>query len=159
MVKMRSPIHKNAIAHQPKNAIAGPQKPGFFRNTSLQPTDLDKNPVSLLGGGAPETGFLRQFFVTATDSGKNPVSWIAGGRGLRNRVFSEILRYNPQMRTKTRFLRSSPAANSLQSQEMHPARSIARYNCHPIRRNCTAMKLIISAETSNLFATKQIPDF
>ena len=49
--KTRSPIHKkpdrpstkNPIAHPQKNPIAGPQKPGFFRNTSLQPTDVDKN--------------------------------------------------------------------------------------------------------------------
>ncbi|MCC3426030.1 MAG: hypothetical protein JGK24_10925 [Microcoleus sp. PH2017_29_MFU_D_A] len=40
------PSTKNAIAHQSKNAIARPQKPGFFRNTSLQPTDSGKNPVS-----------------------------------------------------------------------------------------------------------------
>jgi hypothetical protein len=49
--------------------------------------------------------------------------------------------------------------HSLQTQEMHPAQLIARYNCHSIRQNCTAIKLSISAETSNFFAVKQIPDF
>ena len=82
-----------------------------------------------------------------------------GRRGPRNRVFTEILRYNPQIRAKTRFLGLSIAANSLQSQEMHPARSIARYNCHSIRQNCTTLKSILSAETSNFFVAKQIPDF
>jgi len=41
--KMRSPIHKKPDRPSTKNPIAGPQKPGFFRNTSLQPTDVDKN--------------------------------------------------------------------------------------------------------------------
>jgi hypothetical protein len=42
---------------------------------------------------------------------------------------------------------------------MHPARRIARYNCHSIRRKSTAIKLTFSAETSNLFTCEQIPDF
>ena len=50
-------------------------------------------------------------------------------------------------------------AHSLQTQEMHPAQRIASYNCHSIRRNSTAIKPIISPETSNLFTAEQIPDF
>jgi hypothetical protein len=42
---------------------------------------------------------------------------------------------------------------------MHLAPSIARYNCHSIRGDRTAIKHIISAETTNFFTAKQIPDF
>ncbi|MEG4211669.1 hypothetical protein [Microcoleus sp. S13_B4] len=41
---LSNPIARST--HPPKNPIAGPQKPGFFRNTLLQPTDSGKNPVS-----------------------------------------------------------------------------------------------------------------
>ncbi|MEG4498039.1 hypothetical protein QUB05_13675 [Microcoleus sp. F10-C6] len=44
--QIRSPIHKKPDRPSTKNPIAGPQKPGFFRNTSVQPTDSGKNPVS-----------------------------------------------------------------------------------------------------------------
>jgi len=62
--------------------------------------------------------------------------------------------YNRQIRAKTRFLELSPAANFLQSQEMHPAQGIPRYNTHPIRRNRTALEATLPAETSNLFAAE-----
>ncbi|WP_216670815.1 hypothetical protein [Microcoleus asticus] len=80
--KTRSPIHqkldrtstKNSIApstknpiahfsqirspHQQKTRSAGLQKPGFYRNSSLQLTDSAKNPVSFVGGEGPETWFF-----------------------------------------------------------------------------------------------------
>ncbi|MEP6518069.1 hypothetical protein [Microcoleus vaginatus] len=43
---------------QQKTRSAGPQKPGFYQNTSLQPTDSAKNPVFFVGGEGPETGFF-----------------------------------------------------------------------------------------------------
>ncbi|MEG3911041.1 hypothetical protein [Microcoleus sp. Pol12B5] len=41
-----APINKKPDRPSTKNPIARPQKPGFFRNTSVQPTDSGKNPVS-----------------------------------------------------------------------------------------------------------------
>ncbi len=90
--KMRSPIHKKPDRGAPETGFFPKyfatthrcgqkpgfldrwvaQKPGFFRNTSLQPTDSGKNPVSLVGGGAPETGFLPKYFGTTHRFGQKP---------------------------------------------------------------------------------------
>src|SRR4028119_1429545 len=101
----RSPVSRKVVKRSypvgnrpsPKNPIAGPQKPGFYRNTSLQlrcctivnkPFMNGQDARSTRKSTLCVTGILpvlengARCELQPTDSGKNPVSWIIARRHL-----------------------------------------------------------------------------
>jgi len=85
--------------------VRGVQKPGFFRNTSLSPTDLVKTRFLCRSAWGSETGFFPKYFVVTHRLGKKP-GFLSECKS-RNRVFYSPLHFNsPYQKSRTLHMRS-----------------------------------------------------
>jgi hypothetical protein len=83
-------------------AESGGSETGFFRNTSLLPTDSVKNPVSWIYAWAQKPGFSE--ILRCHRWIREKTRFLGFTHGAQKPGFSEILRCYQQIREKTRFL-------------------------------------------------------